>query len=103
MYWVLYAMFMFHPENNVAWRITETVQFSNQVECKSFYFENQKKLVNGLKDHMVGNFGPTDNGLYTLMEVGCVIHNGKDPIVTKRIPLSTVNILEDFIAEKIDV
>ena len=29
MYYVLYALFMFHPENTNDWRITDQLQFQN--------------------------------------------------------------------------
>ena len=37
MYYVLYAMFMYHPENTNDWRITDKLQFQNQYECQKYY------------------------------------------------------------------
>ena len=67
--WLIYAMFMFHPENNTAWRVTEALRFNSFAECEKFYRENTDKLIGGLRDHMVANFGPVDKGEYTLLEV----------------------------------
>ena len=96
-------MFMFHPQNTVAWRVTEELNFPSLTECQYFYYENENTLVNGLRNHMVGAFGPINGGRYTLMELGCVAHNGESPVVTQRTPLSTTNVLEEFIVDKIDV
>ena len=101
MYWVLYAMFMFHPQNDVAWRITNNYEFGNFVECQEFYYENHDKLVDSLKSYMVKSFGVV-NDKYTLMEIGCVTHNGSDPIITKRIPLSSLDTIKEFIIDKVD-
>ena len=55
MIWVLYAMFMFHPENNIAWRITEDLNFRSFTECQLYYYKYEKNLVSGLKNHMIDN------------------------------------------------
>ena len=39
MYYVLYALFMFHPENTNDWRITDRLQFQNQYECQKYYMD----------------------------------------------------------------
>ena len=103
--WVLYAMFMLHPENNVAWRVTDQLRFNSFMDCSKFYDKNINNLIDGLRDNMIANFGPVENGEYTLMEIGCTIHNGKDPIVTQRIPLSNHERIEQFLlddSKKID-
>ena len=97
--WVLYAMFMLHPENNIAWRVTEQVRFNSFMDCSKFYDKNTDNLINGLRDNMIANFGPVENGEYTLMEIGCTFHNGVDPVVTQRIPLSTHESIEQFLLE----
>ena len=101
--WLLYAMFMFHPENNVAWRITDQLRFNSFVDCEKFYRENTDQLIAGLRDHMVANFGPVDKGEYTLMELGCVPRSVDGPVVTRRAPLSSVDTIKGFITNKIDV
>ena len=104
--WVLYAMFMLHPENNVAWRVTDQLRFNSFMDCSKFYDKNTDNLINGLRDNMIANFGPVENGEYTLMEIGCTFHNGTDPVVTQRIPLSTHESIEQFLLEdpkKIDL
>jgi hypothetical protein len=103
--WVIYAMFMLHPENNIAWRVTEQLRFNSFMDCSKFYDKNINNLIDGLRDNMIANFGPVENGEYTLMEIGCTIHNGKDPIVTQRIPLSNHERIEQFLlddSKKID-
>ena len=97
--WLIYAMFMFHPENNTAWRVTEALRFNSFAECEKFYRENTDKLIGGLRDHMVANIGPVDKGEYTLLEVGCTFHDGANPVVTQRIPLSTHPVIESFLVD----
>ena len=48
---------------------------------------------------MVANFGPVDKGEYTLLEVGCTFHDGANPVVTQRIPLSTHPVIESFLVD----
>ena len=103
MIWVLYAMFMFHPENNIAWRITEDLNFRSFTECQLYYYKYEKNLVSGLKNHMIDNFGPTGDEKYTLMELGCVPRSVDGPVVTRRAPLSSVDTIKGFITNKIDV
>ena len=54
---------------------------------------------------MTANHGPPNNGEYTLLEVGCMVHDGKKPALQKRIPLQTNPQLEYFLnlPEKVDV
>ncbi len=102
--WVLYAMIMLHPENNVSWRVTDQLKFNSFIDCSRFYIKNTNYIINGLRDHMIANFGPVENGEYTLMEIGCTFHDGVDPVVTQRIPLSTHENIEKFLDDpkKID-
>ena len=105
MYYVLYALFMFHPENTNDWRITDRLQFQNQYECQKYYNSYTNELIGGLRDYMTANHGPPGTGEYTLLEVGCMVHDGKKPALQKRIPLQTNPQLEYFLnlPEKVDV
>ena len=105
MYYVLYALFMFHPENTNDWRITDKLQFQNQYECQKYYNTYTNELIGGLRDYMTANHGPPSNGEYTLLEVGCMVHDGKKPALEKRTPLQTNPHLEYFLnlPEKVDV
>ncbi len=99
-YWVLYAMFMFHPENDLHWRVTDVLRFNSFVECQRYYVKYKEPLYSGLKDHMVANHGPPESGEYTLMEVGCSMAKNSEPDVGSRIPLHTMPDIEKFIESK---
>tara|TARA_B100001250_G_scaffold351896_1_gene324295 strand:- start:164 stop:484 length:321 start_codon:yes stop_codon:yes gene_type:complete len=104
-YWVLYAMFMFHPENELHWRITDQLKFKTFVECESYYRKYTDGLYEGLKDYMTANHGAPDLGKYTLMEMGCSMAKNQTPELESRIPLHTMPDLEKFLEskKKIDV
>ena len=96
MYYVLYALFMFHPENINDWRITDRLQFQNQYECQKYYNTYTNELISGLRDYMTANHGPPSTGEYTLLEVGCMVHDGKKPALKKKNTITNKSTIRIF-------
>ena len=88
--WVMYAIFVMQPADSVHWRVADEIPFSNYVECYSYFSKNTASIIEGLKVDMERNFGPW--GIkYDIKEIGCTIHNGKDPISDQKIPILYFN------------
>ncbi len=94
-YWVLYAMFMLHPENVNDWRATDQLRFQSLAQCESFFHKEKQNLIKGLSDNMETSVG--DKEKYTLLELGCTMSKDSIPSIGSRIPLHTLEDLDDFI------
>ena len=92
-YWVIYAMFMMHPENLNSWRSTDGLRFESLPQCEAFFHKEKENLIPGLSDHMKKEFGAKK---YTLMELGCTLAKDSIPSIGSRIPLHNMEDLELF-------
>ena len=102
-YWVLYAMFMLHPENTNEWRATDQLRFESLAHCENFFHKEKQNLIKGLSDNMESSFGDKEN--YTLLELGCTMAKDSIPSAGSRIPLHNMEDLQQFIEStlKLDV